>query len=331
MDESKNHVDTKLAIIVNSDRIVLHAYNSKQKLMVQGKGYEHFAINCLEPLFKQKIGESLDRIDNFNNDVKVTLGAPKALEKRFKCPQCELRTVKNGDLKVHMKMCHTKPGIESPPRNKVARILNEDVSLLDESVMNGVDIMDEISETDIVCEWLTCDFHSSDKETLRKHFEDEHMVYLREKYLSPKPQNMPEIENGIWCYICGVEADDQEQMDSHMKNKHPRSYNPTAEPSDSEVNTKISIIEDNTAAIDGKFEEPVSKVVGGSSDELERHNKINHAADNSVVSCEVCNITFSDLGNLNQHKQAYHMSVRVNIETEDTLPIVCDLCPYTCK
>ena len=76
IDESKNHVDTKLVLSVNSNHMVLHAYNSKQKLMIQGNGYESFSINCLEPLFKQKIKESLDEICNFNNDAKATLGEP---------------------------------------------------------------------------------------------------------------------------------------------------------------------------------------------------------------------------------------------------------------
>ena len=77
-----------------------------------------------------------------------------------------------------------------------------DISLLDESVMKTID-MDEILEDERVCEWVTCNFRSNDMSIQRKHFDDEHMVYLRKKYLSPKTQNIPEIDNGIWCYICG--------------------------------------------------------------------------------------------------------------------------------
>ena len=352
IDGSENHVDTKLVIIVNSNRIVLHAYNSKQKLMVQGQGYEDFSFNCLEPLFKQKIENSLDKICNINNDVKTSLGAEKAV-KNFKCPQCEVKTIKNSDLKVHMKTCHTKPGINSPPRNKVPKILNEDISLLDESVMKGID-MDEIPEEDKVCEWLTCDFHANEMSILRKHFEDVHMVYLRGKYLTPQAQNIPEIENGIWCYICGFEAEEQEQFDRHMKSMHPSSSNDIAEPShltkeDIKVNILLEEVSDDT---DSKVElKPVSKDAGGpahdvtifcevcgqeflNENELNVHmsTHINHAGDNMpTFSCEVCDINFSDPGNLNQHKQAYHMSVQVNIATEDTNCIVCDLCKYSCK
>ena len=50
-----------------------------------------------------------------------------------------------------------------------------------------------------------------------------------------------------------------------------------------------------------------------------------------ILSCEVCDLIFTDPGNLNQHKQTYHMSVQVNVRTEDTNCIVCDLCKYRCK
>ena len=36
IDSNQKHVDTKLVIMANSSRLVLHCYNSKQKLMVQG-------------------------------------------------------------------------------------------------------------------------------------------------------------------------------------------------------------------------------------------------------------------------------------------------------
>ena len=47
----------------------------------------------------------------------------------------------------------------------------------------------------------------------------------------PATQIMPGIEDGIWCYMCGFEAVEQEQMDRHMKNKHASSTNFTAEQS----------------------------------------------------------------------------------------------------
>ena len=36
-DSSQKHMDTKLVIYANNSRLVLHAYNTTQKLMIQGK------------------------------------------------------------------------------------------------------------------------------------------------------------------------------------------------------------------------------------------------------------------------------------------------------
>ena len=50
-ENSMRHVDTKLTLVVNDDRYVLHAYNGTQNLMVQGRNYENFALNYLKPFF----------------------------------------------------------------------------------------------------------------------------------------------------------------------------------------------------------------------------------------------------------------------------------------
>ena len=46
-EDSGKSMNTKVAIIVNNDRFVVHAYNSTQKVMIQGKNNAHFAENCL--------------------------------------------------------------------------------------------------------------------------------------------------------------------------------------------------------------------------------------------------------------------------------------------
>ena len=70
---------------------------------------------------------------------------------------------------------------------------------------------------------------------------------------------MPGIEDGIWCYMCGFEAVEQEQMDRHMKNTHASSSNLTAEQSylTAEEDTKVDIIEENTDTNVGQVVEPV--------------------------------------------------------------------------
>ena len=48
-EQTGSHFDTKLVVMNKGDRLVLHAYNSTQNLMVQGKNYEQFALNVLVP------------------------------------------------------------------------------------------------------------------------------------------------------------------------------------------------------------------------------------------------------------------------------------------
>ena len=69
IDKTDKHMDTKLIITVNTDRIVLHAYNGTQNLMVQGKNYVNFAVSCLEPFFTEKINAKIENVDKFNDGV----------------------------------------------------------------------------------------------------------------------------------------------------------------------------------------------------------------------------------------------------------------------
>ena len=70
VENSEKHIDTKLVIIADNDRLVLHVYNSTQNLMVQGRNFEHFAVNYLEPFFTQKINEQIVEIENININVQ---------------------------------------------------------------------------------------------------------------------------------------------------------------------------------------------------------------------------------------------------------------------
>ena len=42
--------------------------------MIQGKIYEHFALDVLEPFFAKKLEDSVTDIQNYNTKVKEELG-----------------------------------------------------------------------------------------------------------------------------------------------------------------------------------------------------------------------------------------------------------------
>ena len=244
LDNSQKHIDTKLVIYVDNSRFVLHAYNTTQKLMIQGKNCENFALNCLVPFFTRKIEDDLEGIEKYNNDVKDTLGTKKGIKKtgdRFNCPQCELITKSNGELRVHMKSCHTKPGICSPQKRKFPKILDEDTSLLNDSEILAIEIKEipeNIAErkTPVVepvkskeeeeanCLWEECDFKTNNQTILKEHFEEVHMEYLRTKYLSNDNKSNEhcietevQIDDILSCQQCDFETESAEQIEDHNK------------------------------------------------------------------------------------------------------------------
>jgi hypothetical protein len=95
VDNLDKHMDTKIVVFVNDERIVLHAYNSTQNLMVKGKNFVNFAVKCLQPYFTKKIEESEDFIVQFNNNVQDMLGKKKPKSnlktKPLNCPHCRVK------------------------------------------------------------------------------------------------------------------------------------------------------------------------------------------------------------------------------------------------
>ena len=79
-----------------------------------------FAKNCLEPFFRRKIQNDIEKITQFNDGVKDALGGKKAIRssKPHNCPHCGVKASTIGDLRRHMKRCHTKPNIDTPRSKK---------------------------------------------------------------------------------------------------------------------------------------------------------------------------------------------------------------------
>ena len=64
---------------MNEERIVLHAYNGTQNLMVQGKNFANFVGKYPQPYFSKQIVESQDLIRRFNSNVQDMLGKKKTI------------------------------------------------------------------------------------------------------------------------------------------------------------------------------------------------------------------------------------------------------------
>ena len=103
-DLSARHMDTKIIALFDQEKIVIHAYNSTQNVMIQGKPREKFVFNFFEPLFQHEIELSLDSISKFNEDVKESLGSKKINKSSggggLNCPYCSKKYSSKSNLRT---------------------------------------------------------------------------------------------------------------------------------------------------------------------------------------------------------------------------------------
>ena len=74
---SDKHVNTKLVLYVNGDKIVVHCYNSTQNLRVDGKKHADFVGQYLKPKFLQCIEKHLHEITQFDRALISSLNPKK--------------------------------------------------------------------------------------------------------------------------------------------------------------------------------------------------------------------------------------------------------------
>ena len=253
IENSEKIMDTKLIVFANNDRLVLHAYNGTQNLMVQGKNFENFAVKYLKPLFNQKIEANKVHIEKFNSNVQEMLGNNKAAKiktsKPFQCPQCKVKSTTVGDLKMHMKASHSKKQISY----HVKQIMNEDISLLDDT-QESIVTLDELSEV---------------------------------KGTAPYPH----VVDLILCNICEFDTELQEEMEKHKKIIHGLGVQPQT----------VTVSEDNMLLCE------------------------------TTVNCGSCGRGFHNQSELNAHYQTTHMTMEVNVNSEEQTILACDQCDFRCR
>ena len=132
----------------------------------------------------EKIDAALDTIEKFKDGVCKMFGRDKALKqktgrsKAFNCPHCKVKSSTVGDLRMHMKASHSVVTKRSKSRDC---ILDEDLSLLEEDKDAKMVTLEEepvdITKTQpIICDWLPCDYKSTDRGVLIKHIGDKHGI-----------------------------------------------------------------------------------------------------------------------------------------------------------
>ena len=313
LDIKAKHIDTKIVVLANNIRFVIHVYNGTQNFMVQGKNFAVFATKQLQPFFEKEIEKHKVRIDKFNENVIDVLGKTKMMQyqdKPFGCPNCKVKSSTVADLRKHMKTSHKI-------KTKNTKILNEDTSILDDSLDKSNCIILEEDSTPIPvipensCGWLNCDFESTDKGVLAKHVDAEHVPFLRKKYLAQNFQDKEHIE------------DETASSENHKISIHEQSNSITVKEGEHDV-TFIC----ESVYICGSC-------ARGFEDERRCIEHMNNDHGNiQSYECKDCNIVADGSINLEWHIGTEHglqetaaQNVRVNVPES----VVCPICQLQSK
>ena len=107
------HVNTQIVFYANRDKIVCHLYNTTQLILINGNGYQKFVNIFLKPFFESMINESLEAIENMNDEVsaKLVMRTVKRLTVKLKrvahtCHNCNYAGKTVSALKKHKAIEH---------------------------------------------------------------------------------------------------------------------------------------------------------------------------------------------------------------------------------
>ena len=114
-DVSGNHIDTQIVFFANRDKVVLHCYNTTQRILVNGHGYSRFIDMFLTPYFESKINLNQDGIAQFNKNALAALGSKSVKRSDVKytggpthlwCTRCDFAAKSRAALMKHKKTKH---------------------------------------------------------------------------------------------------------------------------------------------------------------------------------------------------------------------------------
>ena len=89
--------------MTSEQRYVLHAYNTTQNVMVQGRNCEAFAVNCLKPYFVKEIESNQENINLFNAYVQDQLSSNPITQKLLVQKSTNPNFLIKSDMNPHFK------------------------------------------------------------------------------------------------------------------------------------------------------------------------------------------------------------------------------------
>ena len=237
-DAIGNNIDHKIVFFADRDKVVCHAYNTTQLILVNGHGYRKLIDLFLKPFFQSKIEYCLPDIKAYNTKVLEKLGTKMVKRSNvaykggscFSCNQCDFSSKNLSSLNKHKNLVHvvnlsissTLSLFKQSTRNNTAtdeNMMLEDVSIENISNNDAITLEEEsVKEKeftpDIKCDWLPCNFKSKDKNILMKHID----IHIGNK-AKTHSKNL-EIVDLVSCDQCEMDFATNIELVNHKKKKH---------------------------------------------------------------------------------------------------------------
>ena len=295
------HVDTKVVFNANGEKVVCHLYNTTQRIMVNGQGYENFIQIFLQPYFEEKLSQNIQKIEEYNRGALAAIsGKRKAVTRptrsvRYKamtrtlCNQCDESFTNKSLLGAHTKSNHKKS-----MRNGSVNVSNipkvDDLSLMDLSVESNPIVLELEEECSIISH--NCGKCSSvfvTDEDLKAHFDNQHVqLSTLDKNIKSNLQSKdPEVKENVNCTECDFNAKDLTELHIHI-NSHKQNSEPTQVFSCGKCENKFASHIDMNAHIDQQHKPRV--VIDVDQIEIE-----------SLQSCDRCDFIPDNENDLKNH------------------------------
>ena len=149
-------VTSQVVFYSNSDKVVLHLYNTTQRILVNGHGYENFVEIFLKPFFLSKVQAYPQEIQRINEEVSQKFGAKAmtkpSVKKKGRTSPSKSQTLLNTHSKNTHEVSFNEANIMTEPRQSTRNnYLNE--SLMIEN-MTDTDISFESQMSQITVAWI---------------------------------------------------------------------------------------------------------------------------------------------------------------------------------
>ena len=354
-DSNSKHMDTKIVLFVNEEKVVVHCYNSTQNIMVAGGSYLEFIDRFLKPLFVKDIEKIQGEVDEYDKSVIAALGKKQRLTKMTKsvrsvrssihqsnlnCTRCDFTSKNQSVIRKHKMMQHSKNmhcsqnsmlSIKQSTRNNS---FAEEMMLCEDISIDSINVLSD----DIISDIRSVPLHVETTDDL------------------PQPKEAQTEENNssnhqmFKCNMCSYEFAIDLDLSAHVSTSHPVKDSSPEVQSEKVLCRKCTFQCDDMTTLDNHMEQTHGKkkhlsevddiiveltcrecLFEGKSDEDMRK----HMKDHCKNKCTKCKFVSETENELKLHDQSHHKITMVDIgriepDSDQPATISCEKCDYKC-